>query len=533
MYKNTDLRKGEKMFTYHGITISANEILKYSRKSRTDEPLLSVEEILEKHERILNEWCARNLGELVPQSNSFQEVGSGETISERPYFQNVLRLMETTQYKAILTVDVQRLSRGDLEDAGRLIKLLRYTNTFVITPDMVFDLTDEYDRERFKRELERGNDYLEYYKKINKRGRELSVSSGYFIGSVPPYGYDKDTVLDGKRKRPTLKINEHEAEAVRLAYDLYVNHDMGMMKIAHSLNAAGYKTRSGILWSTATIKDMLTNIHYIGKIIWNRRKTITVVEDGEIRKTNPRSKDYYVFDGKHPAIISEELYNQAQEKAGRNARVRKDRALRNPLAGLIFCQCGKAMTYRTYKDPSGRERALPRLGCYNQIYCQTQSVTFEDIYNKIIDVLKACIKDFEIKIENDGENALKNHNNHIKRLENKLEELNKKELSQWEKYSEENMPKAVFDKLNEKVLQEKEIVNNALQEARAKSITVDDYKEKICRFTDALNGLQNPKVSAQAKNNLLKACIERIEYKREKGNRWQQTEYELDIKLKE
>ena len=520
------------MFTYHGVTISADEILMYLRKSRTDDPLLSVEEILEKHEKILSDWCERNLGELIPESNRFRELVSGETIQARPDFQKILRLIESPKYKAISSVDVQRLSRGDLEDAGRLIKLLRYTNTFVITQDRVFDLNDEDDRERFKRELERGNDYLEYYKKINLRGRLESIRSGYFIGSIAPYGYDKDFILDGRKKRPTLKINEHEAEAVRLIFDLYVNQNIGMTNIAHKLNELGYKTRTGILWSTNTIKDILTNIHYLGKIKWNWRKTVNVVSDGEISKTRPKAKEYYVFDGKHPAIIDEELFNLAQEKMGKNHRTKANSQLRNPLASLVYCKCGKAMTYRTYKDNMGDERSAPRLLCANQMYCHTQSVAYDEILDKVIDVLKNCIADFEIKVKNDSENTLINHNNHIKRLETKLDELNKKELSQWEKYSEEAMPKAIFDKLNEKVLQEKEIVSEALKQAKKSTPTVDDYKEKIKRFTDALNGLQDPNVSAQVKNTLIKACIERIEYNRTKGDRWHKTEFELDITLR-
>lgn len=520
------------MFTYHGVTFTAEELLKYSRKSRTDDPLLSVEEVLEKHEKILTEWVARNIGEAIPESNSFREIVSGETIQARPEFQKVLRLIEIPKYKAILTVDVQRLSRGDLEDAGRLIKLLRYTNTFVITPDMIFDLNDEYDRERFKRELERGNDYLEYYKKINWRGRLESVRSGYYIGSISPYGYDKAKILDGKKERPTLKINEDEAEAVRIAFDLYVNHDFGMTNIAHRLNELGFKTRNGALWSTATIKDMLGNVHYIGKIKWNWRKTVNVVAEGEISKTRPKSNDYYVFDGKHPAIIDEELFNLAQEKQGKNHRTKVGVELRNPLASLVYCQCGKAMTYRTYKDTEGKERSAPRLLCNNQMYCHTQSVTYDEIIVKIVDVLKKCIADFEIQLKNDSENTLTNYNNTIKRLETKLEELNKKELSQWEKYTEEAMPKAIFDKLNEKVLQEKETVSQALEKAKATTPTVEDFQEKICRFTDAVEAINNPQVPAQLKNKLLKDCIERIEYKREKGGRWNSTEFELDISLK-
>lgn len=95
------------------------------------------------------------------------------------------------------------------------------------------------------------------------------------------------------------------------------------------------------------------------------------------------------------------------------------------------------------------------------------------------------------------------------------------------------MPKAIFDKLNEKVLQEKETVTEALKKAKETAPTVEDYKEKLSLFTDALNGLQDPNVSAQAKNKLLKACIKRIDYKREKGSRWKSTEFELDITLKD
>ena len=142
------------------------EILAYFRKSRTDDPTLSVEEVLAKHEAILDEWAERNLGAVIPEENKYREVVSGETIADRPEVQQVLKLIESSKIKAILIVEVQRLSRGDLEDAGRLIKLIRYTNTLVITPMKTFNLMDEYDRDMFERELKRGNEFLEYQKKI-------------------------------------------------------------------------------------------------------------------------------------------------------------------------------------------------------------------------------------------------------------------------------------------------------------------------------------------------------------------------------
>lgn len=92
----------------------------------------------------------------VPEENIFREVVSGETIKDRPEFLKLLRLIESPDIKAILVVEVQRLSRGDLEDAGRLMKILRFTHTQVITPHKIYDLEDEYDRDFFERELKRG-----------------------------------------------------------------------------------------------------------------------------------------------------------------------------------------------------------------------------------------------------------------------------------------------------------------------------------------------------------------------------------------
>jgi hypothetical protein len=78
-----------------------------------------------------------------------------------------------------------------------------------------------------------------------------------------------------------------------------------------------------------------------------------------------------------------------------------------------------------------------------------------------------------------------------------------------------------------------------------------DYEEKRLKFFKALEALKNPEASAEEKNKLLKACIERIDYSREKperikrdpgvkkgeqfktaGGRWTTPPIELDVKLK-
>ena len=533
------------------------EVLVYLRKSRTDDPTLDVAEILERHEQILDEWAEKHFGAKVPEENKYREVVSGETIDSRPELLGILKRIESPKIKAILIVEVQRLGRPDLEDIGRLSKLFRYTNTFVITPQKTFDLRNEYDREAFERELMRGNEYLEYTKKIMSRGRMLSVQQGNFIGNKPPYGYEKDVIMEGKKKCHTLKIKEDEADVVRMVFDMYVNKDMGRVNIAHHLNDLGVPTRTGKRWTQDTLKTMLENDHYIGKVRWNWRKTVTVVEDGEVKKVRPKTNvgEYLIYDGKHQAIIDEELFKAAREKQGRNHRAKSKTKVRNPLAGLLFCQCGRAMSLRTYTAND----AAPRLLCDNQVYCKTTSCLYSEIIERVKETLEECINDFEVRIKSDDKTSLQLHENLIKQLKSKLEELNKKEINQWEKYSEEEMPKEIFEKLNEKVLKEKDEIQQALCKAYESMPEPIDYEERLYRFKDALDALNDPDVSAEKKNRLLKACIERIDYHRDKavrikskqeryydpekkhtrsrsplptGGNWTKPPIELDIKLR-
>lgn len=541
------------------INFKPEEVIDYLRKSRSDDPLLTVEEVLSKHEAMLDEWAEKHLGAVVPEENKYREVVSGETIAERPEINRVLRLIESPKYKAVAVVEPQRLTRGDLEDIGRIMKLLKHTNTIVITPQRSYDLHDDYDWDAFERELKRGNDYLEYTKKILNRGRLLSVSQGNFIGNTAPYGYDKTFVTEGKRKCPILVPNPKEADVVRMMFDLYVNKNMGCWNICKKFDEMGIEPPKGEHWSANAMTKMLENIHYIGKVKWNHRKTLTIVEDGEFKKTRPVAKDgeYLIYDGKHEAIISEELFNAAQAKKGRNTRQKPNTKIRNPFAGLLYCKCGRAMSLRTYTSHD----AAPRLLCDGQTYCKTGSCLYSEIEERVCAILRECIHDFEIRLKNNEGDSAKFHAQLIRNLEAKQKELEAKELAQWEAQADpdpaKRMPQHIFQQLNEKLLREKEEVRQALCKAYESMPEPVNYEEKIEQFTAALDALRNPEADAAAKNRLLKACIDRIEYHRDApqriksaakrvtvngrrirpdglptGANWTSPEIELDVKLK-
>ena len=50
------------MYYQPQIDFRPDQVLAYLRKSQSDDPLLTVEEVLAKHETILDEWAQRTLG---------------------------------------------------------------------------------------------------------------------------------------------------------------------------------------------------------------------------------------------------------------------------------------------------------------------------------------------------------------------------------------------------------------------------------------------------------------------------------------
>lgn len=514
------------------------EILVYLRKSRSDDPMLSVEEVLQRHETILNEWIGRNLDGPIPEENWYREVVSGETIANRPEMRKVLRKIESSQYKAVLCVECSRLSRGDLEDCGRLMKILRFSSTYVITPMKMYDLADEYDRDGFERELKRGNDYLEYTKKVLYTGRELSAKKGFYLGSNAPYGYNKIWIMDGKRKRPSLEINEQEAEVVRMIFDMYLNQGIGVQAIANKLGKMGIVARNGMPFSRSTARDVLRNEHLMGKVVWKRRPITKIVEQSEIITKRDVNEERLIFDGMHPAIISEEMFYKAQEITNSAPKVNIDFTLKNPLSTIMYCECGNIMTL------NGSKVRKPRYRCKYHTLCKNASIETDEVIEAVCKAIEDEIENFEVRLNQSEKDEQKRKTSEIKVVERRIAECENKEVSLWEKYTDEGMPKRIFDQLLEKNTSEKERLLNELKSLKDTINIHSKCEDAITSLSEALAALRNREASAEKQNALLKACIDKITYSREspvrvtkdyKGptkNGWTVPDFHLNIDFK-
>lgn len=480
--------------------------LMYLRKSRQDDPNETVEEVLAKHEAMLQDWALRELGHTIPEEYIFREIVSGERISDRRELQKVLRAIESNEVGGILCRDCARLSRGDLIDCGTLMSTLQYTSTLVATPMMVYDLEDKKHKQFFQDELLRGSYYLDYTKEVLAAGREVAVTKkGAFIGSAAPYGYKKIKI----GKLCTLEPHETEADVVRMIFDLYVNEDMTFHSIGRKLDSMGIKPRTGDTWRDTTLRQLVANHHYDGKVIYGKRKAKIVIEDGKQVRTRRWAKEdqYYIGDGMHPALIDHEMFVKANEKRINNPRIIKDLKLSNPLAGILVCaKCGHAMRRVPYTH------AYDRYACHTHKPACMKSIKMKDVHDAVIVALEeAELPNLKAKLNsNQGSSRAiqqKILDGLMKQMEEyKVQEENQYELLETKKYTLELFEKrnaALRDKMKKCEAQIREAKNNMPKEV--------DYAERIVALEDAIAALKDESMPVEDQNRFLKKIVEKIE----------------------
>lgn len=501
----------------------------YLRKSRAD---LEAEKIgegetLSRHKKILTDLAARK-GLYI--SKIFEEIVSGETIEARPEIQKLIEDCYNGKYRGILVVEVTRLSRGNQGDAQTIMDCLKYSNynkgLLVITPTKTYDIVhSQEDEEYMEFELFMSRREYKMIKKRLERGRMQAIVEGNYMASHRPYGYDIVKTKTGR----TLIPNEDEAPIVRLIFNLAADN-VPLLTIARRLKDMAVPTYNGdCYWSRVSVKRILENPVYIGKVRWNNRTTIKTMIDGKIetRITTLNKNQYMEYDGKHKkyALITEETFAKVNSRLT-ETRTKYDYKLVNPLAGLLRCEkCGRVMNLRTYD--SRKYNVSPRYNHDGSPYCKLSSVMYADVINTLIRALELYIDDFKIKIDNESQ-YIDSANTQIQ-----IKTLKKEEVKLKQKIAK------LFDSwengiLNDNEFIERKAINNESLENIQKQIhdleesipEKIDYKEKIILLSNAFESLRDDSVSAKVKNDYLKEIVSKIEYSRERSG-----EFILDIEL--
>ncbi len=498
--------------------------LMYLRKSRQDDPQETVEEVLAKHETMLQEYAEKELGGRIPEGNIYREVVSGESIDERVEIQKVLLRIEDPSIKGVLVKDAPRLSRGDLEDCGRLINDLRYTNTLVVTPMMVFDLSKKMERKFFQDELLRGRDFLEYVKETLFQGRVNAIKRGCYINATPPFGYNRIKI----GKDWTLEPND-DADTVRLMFKWYVEEGLTPGAIGRRLDSMGYKPVKGEKWSRYSVWEMLRNVHYAGYTKFNEVKRTWVIDHGErvLRRINQPEEDIIIAEGKHEAIIDRELFEAAQARLQPGPKVKADRELTNVLAGVLRCaKCGKVMLLDRKKGVS------PRYLCRHQSPQCYKSANASEVVEAVVTALEQVeLPKLRAKMENGDGDAAIIQKRRLDKLVKQMEEYRAQEDQQYELLETKKYTQELFDRRNAALrvkMEECEKEMHLTRQAMPKNV---DYGEKIVKLEEAIAGLRDDSVPVRDRNRLVRAIVDRVEYRAEDLG-FNKTKITLDVFLK-
>lgn len=217
-----------------------------------------------------------------------------------------------------------------------------------------------------------------------KFAKNISKAKGIVPNFV--YGYDRVDKF-------TLAPNPEEAEIVRTIFNKYTEERWGQCKIAQYLYEQGVKTKKmkQASWSQVTVKHILQNQIYIGRVINGRETT-----QGAL--TNKRDKhpenEWIVVEKPEFRIISDEQFQKAQTIMAENSEKfpqQSRQSSKHIFSNLIKCgHCG--FSYRRYQrrySPNTAPKAwwtCSHRSAYGSGRCEAEYIRIDE------DWLLACLR---------------------------------------------------------------------------------------------------------------------------------------------
>lgn len=284
---------------------------------------------------------------------TFVDDGVSGVTMNRPGFNAMMAELEKSHASAVFVKDMSRLGRNYIE-VGRLMEEFfpAHDIRLIAIPDGIDTSEGENEFAPIK------NMFNEWYARdISKKRRisnKIKGNSGEPMGQ-PPYGYIKDP--DNPKH---WIIDEEAAKVVRRIYAMTIE-GYGSEQIASALEQDGiltpraYWASKGINrpgkakelspthWNCSSIVKILSLQEYCGDIL--NFKTYSKSYKLKKRIENDR-ENWVVFSDVHTPIIERSVWEQVQEKRGKQRKRKTNNGDVNMFSGLLVCaDCGHNLHY--------------------------------------------------------------------------------------------------------------------------------------------------------------------------------------------
>lgn len=456
----------------------------YIRVSTDDQVEYSPASQLEK----IQDYAKRN-GYILPTEFVFTDEGiSGRTTSKRPAFNRMIGFAKTKPkpFDTILLWKFSRFARNREDSIVYKSMLRKQCGIDVIS------ISENVGDDKMSVLIEAMIEAMDEYYSINlaeevKRGMTEKVHRGEAV-AVPSFGYEIENGI--------YIPNKDTAPLVKKIFANYLS-GVSMRTIATGLNDCGYRTRRGNTFEMRTIRYILNNPVYIGKIRWT--------PTGRTRR-NFENPDTLITEGIHEPIIDIATWNMVQEKLRASSKTKylRDTSAKVPymLQGLVRCSaCGATLCM------SAKHNTLQ---CYAYAHgkcSSSHSISIKKINKMVLNLLDetVSVRDFKLEVLPQTTDA-KDYSALINKEKRKLERVKnayENELYTLEEFKQSR--KEIADKI---AGYKKHLVQNSQpDEASAR-------KKLQCKILNVLPALRSPAIPETDKNMILKSFVKRIVFYR-------------------
>lgn len=323
------------------ITTSKRAVL-YARFSSDNQRSESIEAQI----RAMKSYCKHNYIMIV--DTYIDEAKSGTT-SQRPAFQKMIADSKLHTFDIVLVHKLDRFARNRYDSALAKRELKR---NGVVVYSVLENLDNSPESIMMEAVLEGMSEYYSrnLAREVMKGLRENAIQCKH-TGGRPPLGYDLDV---STRK---LVINEEEAKAVKIIFDMY-SKGYGYSAILDVLHGKNLKNKSGKDFVKNSLYTILTNPKYKGVYVFNKcsAKSVYGTRNTHLLKSK---EEIIMVEGGCPQIVDTETYEKVQKRMTENQRkgARMNAKRTYLLSGKVYCKvCGRAMVANARR--CGRSKKL-------------------------------------------------------------------------------------------------------------------------------------------------------------------------------
>ncbi|MCO0597445.1 recombinase family protein [Peribacillus butanolivorans] len=440
----------------------------------------------------------------------YEEVVSGESVTERPRIQEMLRAVEAQNVNAVLVMDLDRLGRGDMLDQGLLDRAFRYSGTQILTPNEAYDPSSETWELVFGIKSLVAREELKSITRRMQRGRVASASEGKSISKIPPYGYLRDENL-------RLYPDEETAWVVKKMFEM-MRDGHGRQAIAQELDRLGIKppNKRRETWSPSSITAIIKNEVYIGTIIWGQVKYVK--RNGKYQRKNMPRESWTIKENAHDPIVSPELFeaaNHAHTGRWRPSTV-STKKLSNPLAGVLKCEvCGYTMLYQPRPNrPSDAIRCV-QPGCKGV----QKGASLQLVESKLLEALRDYANILKLERKANAPAVNDDNNSKLSLIEKKSVEID--ELESQKSKLHDFLERGVYDvdtfmERQKNLVARIDGINDEIQSLKEEIHKGEARKQNFDKLLpdilELLKAYENSDIIR--KNELLKGVIEKATYRR-------------------